>query len=46
MNYKSKYRPMEILCPITQTWIPFTEEIRNSIDQKLLKVNDERRLAP
>jgi len=36
---------MEILCPLTIKWTPFTEELRQSIDQLILKTNEGRRLT-
>lgn len=33
MNYKAEYKPSELLCPVTSTWVDF-EVGKNVLDQK------------
>ena len=33
MNYKAEYKPSELLCPVTSTWVDL-EAAKNVLDQK------------
>ena len=46
MNYKINYQPMEVLCPITYTWQPFTKNEQKQLWNKIQKTQEHRRMAP
>ena len=41
VNYKANYQPIDIWCPITDIWVPWSDEVVQKLDAKAVRIAGE-----
>ena len=41
VNYKANYQPIDIWCPITDIWVPWSDEVVRKLDAKAVRIAGE-----